>query len=437
MRARHRLTHAAVRTARPRERPYKLADGGGLYLLVNPDGSRYWRWKFRHAGREKLLSLGTFPDTPLASAREHHEALRRDLAAGGDPSAERRERKVRSGTASANTFEAVARAWHAERVPSWAPATAAKVFSFLEKDLFPWLGTRPVQDIGPADVLDCAERVAARGAGHTAQRVIRTAGAVMRYGVRKRLTPADPTRDLAGALPAPPVRHRAAITDPAVLAGLLRAIDGHRGSFIVRTALQLAPLLFVRPGELRRATWEEIDLDAATWGIPAGRMKMRAAHIVPLATQAVALLRDLHPLTYRRPQSFVFPGQRTMRRPMSENTVNAALRVLGFDKDTMTGHGFRATARTILHEHLDFAPDWIEAQLAHKVPDRHGNAYNRAAHLAGRRRMMQAWADYLDQLRAGVGHTDTGEPTSTEAKPGPGPADAAAFLQERHPLGVG
>lgn len=397
-----KLTDSRIRAAKPKDRQYKIADGGGLFLLVKPNGGKYWRLKFRFAGREKLLSLGVYPATSLADARERRDAERKLLADGLDPSRQRIQRKREARAADANTFEAVAREWHATKAPEWVETTVKNTMGLLERDLLPWLGRRPIAELEAADVLECAERVVRRGSTHTAGTVLRVAGNVFRYAVRKRLIKSDPTRDLAGALPAAPVKHRAAITDPARLGALLRAIDGYAGTLPVRIALQLAPLVFVRPGELRAARWEEFDLDRGEWVIPASRMKLRETHIVPLAPQAVALLRELSPLTHRGPTSYVFPGARDQKRPMSENTINAALRGLGYDSDTMSAHGFRATARTILHERLEFDPDVIEAQLSHAVPDRLGRAYNRSRHLPARRDMMAAWANYLDKLRVGA-----------------------------------
>ncbi|WP_318258138.1 site-specific integrase [Geobacter anodireducens] len=292
----------------------------------------------------------------------------------------------------------MAREWHGKFSPTWAQTHADTTLRRLERDVFPWLGGRPIGDIKAPDVLAVLRRVEARGALETAHRVKTICGQVFRYAVATGRAERDPAADLKGALPPAKKTHLAAITEPAKVGELLRAIDGYQGSFVVRSAMQLAPLVFVRPGELRLAEWSEIDFDAAEWNIPAERMKMKEAHLVPLSTQALNILRELHALT--SPSRYLFPSARSNARPLSNNAVNAALRRMGYDKDEMTGHGFRAMARTILDEVLQFRPDFIEHQLAHAVRDPNGRAYNRTAHLSERKKMMQSWADYLDDLRA-------------------------------------
>jgi integrase len=387
------LTDIVIRNAKPRERPYKLGDSGGLFLLVTPKGGRWWRCKLHFGRREKLLNFGTYPDVPLKLARERRDVARRQVAAGIDPAAVRRAEKA----AQANTFEAVAGEWLGKHAPRWNPAHASEIRRHLVKDVFPWLGTRPVGKVTAPELLACIRRIEARGLIETAHRALRDCGRVFAYAVSTGRAERNPAADLRGALtPAVKVQHHAAITDPRAIGGLLRAIDGYRGTPEVQCALRLAPLTFVRPGELRAAEWSEISLEAGEWSIPAERMKMGEPHIVPLSHQAVECLRELHRLTGTR--RYVFG----VARPMSENTINCALRRLRYAKTEMTGHGFRAMARTILDEVLGERPDLIEHQLAHAVRDPLGRAYNRTTHLPARRDMMQRWADYLDRLKNGA-----------------------------------
>jgi len=392
------LTPSAVQNAKPQPKPYKLADERGMYLLVKPDGARWWRFDYRRpdAGKRNTLSLGTFPDVSLKRAREKRDEARRLLADGIDPGAKRKA----EATAGADTFEAIAREWFAKFSAKWAAGHADKIIRRLERDMFPWIGSKPIAKLAAPDVLSVLRRIEARGAIETARRASQNCGQVFRYAVATGRAQGDVTRDLRGSLtPWKPV-HYASLTEPAEVGALLRAIDGCSGSFVTAAALKLAPLVFTRPGELRCAEWKEIDLDAGEWNIPAERMKLRLPHLVPLSSQAVAILRELHPLTGTG--RYVFPGARSVKRPLSNMTMNAALRRMGFDKATFTAHGFRAMARTILDEHLGFRPDFIEHQLAHAVKDPNGRAYNRTAFLPQRRKMMQAWADYLDTLKAGA-----------------------------------
>ena len=392
------LTDTAIRKAKPADKVQRLFDAGGLYLEIAKTGGKWWRLKYRFDGKEKRLSLGIYPDTSLATARDKRDAARKLLAAGVDPGEHRKAEKLAGEEQAANSFEVIAREWLAKYSPTWAQSTGDKITSRFERDLFPWLGRRPIATITPKELLAVVHRIADRGATETAHRALRSCGQVFRYAIATGRAERNPATDLRGALP--PIRetaHRAAIVDPAAIGGLLRAIDGYQGAFATRCALRLAPLLFVRPGELRQAEWTEIDLDAAEWNIPADKMKTREPHLVPLAPQAVAILRDLYALTGRG--RYVFPNPRTGSRPMSNNGVLSALRRMGYGKDEMTGHGFRAMARTVFDEVLNFRPDYIEHQLAHAVRDPNGRAYNRTAHLAERRKMMAAWADYLDQLR--------------------------------------
>lgn len=391
------LSDAAIRKAKPTDKPQKLADGGGLYLLLNPNGSKWWRIKYRFDGKEKLLSLGVYPDTGLAEARSKRDAARKQLALGIDPGAHRKAEKVAGAERAANSFAVVAEEWLAKQ--RLAPATMAKARWTLNELVNPWIGNRPISAIDAPEMLKLLQRIEERGAHETAHRTKQRCGQIFRYAIATGRATHDPTVDLRGALTPVAVKHRAAITDPLKMGELLRAIDGYTGSLVVRSALKLAPLLFVRPGELRQAEWSEFDLDSEQWRIPANKMKMREEHIVPLPAQAVAILRELHPLTGRG--IYVFPGERSRSRPMSDGTVNAALRRMGFDKDTMTGHGFRAMASTRLNE-MGWAPDVIERQLAHAERNKVRAAYNRAQYLAERKKMIQTWADYLDGLRAGA-----------------------------------
>ena len=394
------LSDTAIRKIKPTEKPYKVADEKGLHLLVSTTGGKLWRMKYRFEGKEKLLSFGAYPDVPLIRAREKRDDARRLLADGIDPSEHRKVHKAMRAEVAGNTFEAVAREWFSKELPGWAPAQAVKMTGILGKNLYPWLGNRPITEIKVPELLTTLRRMEDRGALETAKRALQCCGQIFRYAIATGRAERDITPDLRGALSKSRPQHYAAITDPAKVGGLLRAIDSYTGTFSVQCALKLAALLFVRPGELRKAEWSEIDLERAEWNIPAARMKMGEPHLVPLCQQALVVLRALHPLTGHG--HFVFPGERSHARPMSENSVNAALRNMGYPKDEMTGHGFRAMARTILDEVLGVRPDFIEHQLAHAVRDPNGRAYNRTAHLVERRKMMQQWADYLDKLKAGA-----------------------------------
>ncbi len=393
------LNNLKVQTAKPKEKPYKLFDGDGLYLLVTEKGHKWWRFKYRFDGKEKSLAFGTYPEISLVDARERRNGARRQVANGIDPGAVKKAMK-QAKTAETETFEVVAREWYTKFTPTWSATHAVTMMARMERDLFPWMGARPIKEIKAPELLAVLRRVESRGALETAHRIRTIAGQVLRYAVATGRAERDCSGDLKGALPQPGEHHHAAITDPKEVAFLLRTIDGYEGHFVVKCSLKLAPMFFVRPGELRSAEWAEMDLDERVWNIPAEKMKMKQAHIVPLSTQAVAILTELKHLTGA--SRYVFPSGRSFARPMSNNTVNAALRRMGYDKETMTGHGFRAMARTILDEVLQVRPDYIEHQLAHAVRDPNGRAYNRTAHLAGRREMMQLWADYLDGLKRGA-----------------------------------
>ena len=396
------LTDTAIRKAKPAEKPYKMPDGGGLYLQVTPSGGRLWRVNYRFAGKYKTLALGVYPDVPLARAREKRDEARQALADGIDPAGAKQEKKRAAKIAHANNFEAVARAWYAIAYQGKAETTREKVMARLENDVFPAIGALPVSSITAPQVKDLVQAVAQRGAVDLARRVFNYVGRVLRYAETEHMVERDVSAsiDLNLVLPAIKRKHHAALTDPAQVGALLRAIDGFSGSFLTVSALKLMALTFVRPGELRHTEWPEIDLEGATWSIPGSRMKMGKDHIVPLSKQAVAIFRELHNLTGRG--KYAFPSLHASAVPMSENTMNAALRRMGFTNNEMTSHGFRAMARTLLHEQLHFPPEIIEHQLAHRVPDTLGTAYNRTKFLKERRAMMQAWADYLDKLRAGA-----------------------------------
>jgi len=393
------LSDTKIRNVKPPETQKKLFDGDGLFLLVTPQGGKYWRFKYRFEGKERLLSLGTYPEITLADARQRRDKARRQVAHGIDPMAERKAQK-QAKTEETETFEIIAREWHEKFSQTWTTGHATTIMSRLERDLFPWIGKRPMMDIKAPELLAVLRRVENRGALESAHRIRTIAGQVFRYSVATGRAERDPSGDLKGALPQPHKTHLAAITDPKEVAHLLRAIDKYKGHFVTKCALKLAPMLFVRPGELRHAEWAEIDLDEAVWNIPTTKMKMKESHLVPLCRQAVEILTELEQLTGEG--RFVFPSLRSTSRPMSDNAVLAALRRMGYEKDIMSGHGFRAMARTILDEVLQVRVDFIEHQLAHAVKDPNGRAYNRTKHLAERRKMMQLWGDYLDGLKRGA-----------------------------------
>lgn len=410
-----KLTDTAIRKAKPVEKPTKLSDGGGLYLELQPGGGRWWRLKYRIHGKEKRLSLGVYPEVGLADARRRKDEARKSVAAGIDPSDVRKSdraaqiyqreavRLAEAGLPIPDSFEATAREWHGVRAPDWSRSYGDKVMARLVADVFPYLGRRPVGEITSPELLEVLRRIEARGVVETAHRAHESCSQVFRYAVGKGTASSDPARDLKGLLRKPKVRHFPAITQPDRLGELLRSCAGYAGTPVVRAALALAPILMVRPGELRHAEWSQIDLEEGTWTIPAMAMKRGLdgklngpPHIVPLPMQAVKVLLDLKQLTGNG--RFVFRGERHHDRPMSENTVNAALRAMGFPAEEVTGHGFRATARTILAERLNVDDKVIEAQLAHSVKDSLGRAYNRTEFIEQRRDMMNKWAEYLDHL---------------------------------------
>lgn len=398
------LTDVAIRNAKPGLKPVKLSDGGGMHLLVTPAGGKLWRLKYRIDGREKLLAIGAYPEISLGEARRRREEAREMIALGKDPSREKRRDKLRSRIQAADTFKAISDEFCQKRrrdeQKGWAPATATRS-EYLLSLVCGSIGHLPIGEIEPMDVLTAIRRIEGKGKLESARRSLQLAGAVFRYAVATARLTSDPTRDLRGALTAPTVTHYGAITDPKKVGELLRAIDDYEGSGITKLALQIAPHVFVRPGELRHAEWSEIDLDGALWIIPAGKMKMRKPHHVPLSRQTVELFRQVRAVT--GPTGYVFPSVRTRARPMSENTINAGLRRLGYATDEMTAHGFRAMASTLLNESGKWNPDAIERALAHGDTDKVRAAYHRGAHWDERVAMAQWWSNYLDQLRKGGG----------------------------------
>lgn len=394
------LTDTFTKNAKHSGKPAgdKHSDGGGMYLLVNATG-KYWRMDYRFNGKRKTLALGVYPAVSLAQARKARDAARENLAQHIDPSTAKKDGKRARILESVNTFEAVAREWLSKTVANRANSTNAKVSNWLEKDVFPHIGAKPIATLTPRDVLAALRHMEGRGALDSVQRVKQICGQVFRYAVATGTAERDVTQDLRGALAQPDRKHFPAITEPKQAAALLRSIHDYEGHPCTVAALKLSPLVFVRPSELRHAEWCEIDLEAAEWRIPATKMKMSNDHIVPLSVQAVGILRGIQPLTGHG--RYVLPSIRTDSRPMSENTINSALRGMGYDQQTHTAHGFRAMARTIMDEELGERVDLIEHQLAHAVKDANGRAYNRTAHLPARKAMMQRWADYLDTLRIG------------------------------------
>jgi integrase len=366
-----KLSATAVKEAKPKATAYKLSDGGGLFLMVNPNGTKYWRFKYRYFTKEKLLALGVYPELSLKSARAKHREAKDLLSNGIDPAAHRKAIKLTGSTAAANSFKVVALEWFSKQKPIWAENHWSKVERMMTRDLFPHLGIRPLNEITPPELLAVIRKIEDRGALESAKRTKQIAGQIFRYGVATGRCERDPSQDLSDALANPIKKHRAAVTNPKEVGPLLNALDGYKGTAVVNAALRLAPLTFVRPGELRNAKWAEIDFDKAEWRYFV--TKTKSEHIVPLCKQAVDILLELQPLTCI--SEYVFPSARTLSRPMSDNAVLSAMRRMGIAKDEMCGHGFRAMARTILDEELHFRTDWIEHQLAHAVKDVHGRAY--------------------------------------------------------------
>ncbi|MCS5710442.1 phage integrase central domain-containing protein [Candidatus Berkiella aquae] len=389
------LSDTKVRSLKPREKAYKVADEKGLYLQITPTNAKYWRFKFRFAGKEKKLALGVYPDVSLADARNKRDEARKLLANDVDPSFHKKEKKRSLKLLAENSFESVALEWHIKFSNKWTPDHADRILQRLKKDVFPWIGNRPISGINAPELLSVLRRIEDRGAIETAHRTLQNCGQIFRYAIATGRAERDISSDLRGALQPVKQRHHASITDPKAIGSLLRAINDYQGHFVTKCALRLAPLVFVRPGELRQAEWAEFNFETNEWHIPAQKMKMREKHIVPLSRQALTILNELKPLTGNG--KYLFPGIRTPNRPMSNNTVLGALRRLGYTSDEMTGHGFRSMACTLLNEQ-GWNRDAIERQLAHAERNSIRAAYNYAEHLPERRKMMQKWADYLDEL---------------------------------------
>jgi len=394
------LTENRLRTLKPKDKSYKVADHRGLYIEVTPSGGKLWRFRYRIGNVEKKLAIGPYPEINLKQARNAADAARHSVAEGGDPAFEKRKKKIRDEFLSAQTFEAVAREYIEQMMVKngLAQATLVKANYFLEQ-LTPAIGNRPIHEIEPFEVLAPLKRLEATGKHETAKKCRSFAGRVFRYGVATTRCKSDPTAMLKGALVTPRAQHYAAILEPKELGGLLRAIDDYTGYLVTKYALQIAPHVFVRPGELRHAEWREIDLEDGVWKIPAGKMKARRPHAVPLSKQVVGYLTEL--ATMLGTEGYVFPSARSGIRPMSENTLNAAFRRMGYSKEELTAHGLRATASTFLNESGLWNPDAIERALAHGDSNVVRGIYHRGKHWDERVRMAQWWSDYLDELRAG------------------------------------
>lgn len=393
------LTDAKIKTAKPTDKAYKLYDEKGLFLLIKPNGRKYWRMKYRYLGKEKLLAIGVYPDTPLAKARSSRDDARSLLASGGDPMTQKKAVKKAKTEAASNCFRLIAQEWMVQR-GKHSTTGDKRLLRLLENDLFPVIGDQPIAEIDPPELLRALRRIESRGALETAKKARQAAGQIFRYAIATGRADRDPSADIRDALKKSVTKHYAAITDPKEAGRLMAAIHSYQGTPSVMAAIRLAPLFFCRPGELRSLEWSEVNFDEARIEIPAERMKQNEPHIIPLATQAVEILEELYKITGT--SRYVFPNARSLARPLSDNGLRVALRTMGYTKEQMTPHGFRAMARTLLDEVLGFPPDWIEHQLAHSVRDANGRAYNRTKHLENRRKMLQDWADYLDRLRLGV-----------------------------------
>ena len=392
------LSDLSVRRATAKKKPYKRYDGGGLYLLVTVKGAKYWRFDYRFQAKRKTLSLGVYPRIRLQQAREQHIQAKQQLAQGIDPCQQRQILKLVQGDTQGTQFETIAREWHQRYYDSWSPAYAQTILHRLTVNIFPFIGQRDIAAIEPLELLAPLRKIEARGALHTAHRLQALCSRIFRYAVATGRCQSDICRDLRGALPPAQSGHFASLTDPQQVAGLLRAIEDYSGDYTTLYALRLSPYVFVRPGELRQAEWQEIDFKAQQWRIPAVKMKMRREHIVPLSRQSLQIFQTMRTLNPQR--RYVFTSLRSPQRPISNNTLNAALRRMGYRKDQMTAHGFRSLASTLLNEQ-GFKPDIIEKQLAHEESNAIRAAYNRAEYLPERTQMMQQWADYLDALRTG------------------------------------
>jgi len=394
-----KLTATAVKNAKTRTKSYNLSDGGGLYVLVKPNGTKAWRFNYRFAGKQKTLAIGVYPDISLKKAREKHQEARQNLTNHIDPNIYKKAKRISDQDMQFNSFKVIALEWLQKRGTK-SDGGDKRLIRLLQKDLFPYIGSLPVSQVTSPDLLRALRRIEHRGAVNTAHRAKQIAGMVFRYAVATGRAERDPSFDLKGALAQPTKTHFKSITEPAEVGPLIAAINNYQATPVVMTALRLTPLLFCRPGELRHLEWKEVNFDEARIELPASKMKTREPHIIPLATQAMEILKELQLITGR--SKFVFPSARGNSRPLSENGVRTALRTLGYKNEQISPHGFRAMARTILDEILNFPVDWIEHQLAHSVKDANGRAYNRTKHLEQRRGMMQTWADYLDQLASSV-----------------------------------
>ena len=392
------LTDIQIRQAKPKEKQYKLAAGKGLYLIINPKGGKWWRVRYRLSGKQQELSVGTYPEVSLKEAATRRDDIRSQVSQGKDPGLERKIEKLHKHASSDSSFEAVGREWFDKFSPEWSESHRTRALNRLDKDVYPWLGKKHINSISPAELLMVLRSIESRGVVDTAHRVKQLCGQIFRYAVATGRAERDPSQDLKGALPRTKTKHFASITEPKAIGELLRAINDYSGNVEVRTALKVAPYVFVRPGELRHAEWSEFDFEKAEWRIPAEKMKMGVQHIVPLSEQVITLLKELKPLTGN--DKYLFPSNRTKARPISENTLNAALRRLGYSKDEMTSHGFRSMASTLLNEQ-GWNHDAIERQLAHAEKNGVRASYNYAEYLPVRKEMMQSWADYLDSLAAG------------------------------------
>ena len=391
------VTAIQLKTMEPREKDFKVYDEKGLYVLVKTNGGKYWRLKYRHGEKNKTMALGVYPEVSLKEARLKRDDARKLIASGIDPVADRREKKTAALVAQSNSFEQVSREWFAIKQADKSEAHKFRCMRLLERELLPYIGNRPVNEITAPELLSVLRRTESRGVFETTHRAKQTAGQVFQYAIITGKAERNPAKDLAGALKTAPKSHFSAITSPQEAARLMQAIHSYSGSIIVRAALQLSPLVFLRPKELRHLEWKEINWSENRIDIPAEKMKMKQDHAVPLSVQSREIIEGIKPLTGRC--KYIFPSERGNSRCLSENTVRVAIRTLGFGKETMTAHGFRAMARTMLDEQLGYRLEWIEQQLAHEVKDMNGRAYNRTMHLEGRIKMMQHWADYLDELR--------------------------------------
>ncbi len=393
-----KLSATAVSKTLPSDKTIKLADGYGLSLVITPNGRRYWRYNYRFAGKQKTLALGTFPEITLSEARNLHREAYNQVLDNIDPSVARKNEKVMRNLSAINTFEAIANEWLDAYMIDKTEGTKARAVGILKNDIFPSIGSHPIKDITALELLATLRRIEGRGANSVAHRARNTCKQIYSYAIATGRCERNIAQDLQGTLRPAIAQHRAAILDPKLLGKLLRDIDSTDSGIVVKTAMQISPILFQRPGEIRQMEWSEIDFEKAVWEIPAQKMKMRNDHIVPLPTQVVHLLKQLHPITKHSP--YVFPSARGASRCLSDNAVRVGLRDLGYSKEVVTPHGFRATARTLLDETLGYRPEYIEHQLAHAVKDPNGRAYNRTSFLEQRHEMMQAWADYLDKLKA-------------------------------------